>query len=221
MKRLIMCEGPNELEIMQILLENDALVFAEDDLLGLTPYHARQIKSSPQVRLALNLYFGNDVLVMRVGDKQTDKLTIPADYRERISHVEKYCTLPELEMLLIISEGLVQEYDKVKSKINPKAFAKEHLRNLFPQPSPCLEGVFQGKHRSASCFIFSLSYQLQTQYLLYGFHWDTLNLSYVCRLQSFCIHPFCIMFHTPAVSQAHSSCFSSCFSPCFSPCFGS
>jgi len=128
MKRLIMCEGPNELEIMRILLENDALVFTEDDLLGLTPYHARQIKSSPQVRLALNLYFGNDVLIMRVGDKQTDKLTIPVDYRERISHVEKYCTLPELEMLLIISEGLVQEYDKVKSKISPKAFAKEHIR---------------------------------------------------------------------------------------------
>ena len=84
MKRLIMCEGPNELEIMRILLENDALVFTEDDLLGLTPYHARQIKSSSQVRLALNLYFGNDVLIMRVGDKQTDKLTIPIDYRERI-----------------------------------------------------------------------------------------------------------------------------------------
>ena len=128
MKRLIMCEGPNELEIMRILLENDALVFTEDDLLGLTPYHARQIKSSTQVRLALNLYFGNDVLIMRVGDKQTDKLTIPADYREKIYGVEKYCTLPELEMLLIISEGLVREYDKVKSTVSPKRYAKEHIR---------------------------------------------------------------------------------------------
>lgn len=128
MKRLIMCEGPNELEIMRILLENDALVFTEDDLLGLTPYHARQIKSSTQVRLALNLYFGNDVLVMRVGDKQNDRLTIPADYKEKISAVEKYCTLPELEMLLIISEGLAREYEKVKSTVSPKEYTKEHIR---------------------------------------------------------------------------------------------
>ena len=42
MKRLIMCEGSNELEIMKILLENDALIFTEDDLLGLTPYYATE-----------------------------------------------------------------------------------------------------------------------------------------------------------------------------------
>jgi hypothetical protein len=122
-----MCEGPNELKIVNILLENATLIFTEDDLLGLTAYHARQIKSSSQVRIALNLYTGNDVLVMRIGDKQTDKLTIPLDYKAKIAGVEKYCTLPELEMLLIISEGLVKEYEKVKSNILPKAFAKTHI----------------------------------------------------------------------------------------------
>lgn len=127
MKRLIMCEGPNELKVMNILLENDALIFTEDDLLGLTAYHARQIKSSTQVRTALNLYPGNDVLVMRVGDKQTDKLTIPADYKEKIKGIEKYCTMPELEMLLIISEGLVKEYEKVKSGTDPKDFSKANI----------------------------------------------------------------------------------------------
>ena len=48
MKRLIMCEGSNELEIMKILLENDALIFTEDDLLGLTPYHAIRDKIYPE-----------------------------------------------------------------------------------------------------------------------------------------------------------------------------
>ena len=71
MKRLIMCEGSNELTLINILLENDVLIFSEDDLLGLTTYHARQIKTNPQVRLALNIYFGNDVMVMRVGDKRS------------------------------------------------------------------------------------------------------------------------------------------------------
>ena len=122
-----MCEGPNELAVMNILLENDALIFKEDDLLGLTAYHARQIRTSTQVKTALNMYPGNDVLVMRVGDKQSDVLTIPVDYQKKITGVEKYCTLPELEMLLIISEGLVKEYEKVKSEVAPKAFAIRKL----------------------------------------------------------------------------------------------
>ena len=41
MKYLVMCEGPNELEIIRILLEHDKLIFTSDDLLNLVPYHAR------------------------------------------------------------------------------------------------------------------------------------------------------------------------------------
>ena len=128
MKRLIMCEGPNELEIMRILLENDKLIFGEDDLIGLEPYHARQITRSSQVKTQLNLYPDNDVLVMRIGDVQNEALKIPADYKEKIIKVEKYCTKPELEMLLIISEGLVAEFEKTKSSLTPKDFAKQHIR---------------------------------------------------------------------------------------------
>lgn len=42
--------------------------------------------------------------------------------------VEKYCTKPELEMLLIISEGLITEFEKVKSKEKAKTFAKQNIR---------------------------------------------------------------------------------------------
>ena len=128
MKRLIMCEGPNELGIMRILLDNDKLIFGEDDLIGLEPYHARQIVSNGQVRTQLNMYPGNDVIVMRVGDVQNETLKIPDDYKEKIIKVEKYCTKPELEMLLIISEGLVAEFDKTKSSVSPKEFAKQRIR---------------------------------------------------------------------------------------------
>lgn len=127
MKRLIMCEGPNELEIMRILLENDKLLFGEDDLIGLEPYHARQIASSGQVKTQLNMYPGNDVLVMRIGDVQNETLRIPEDYKEKIIKVEKYCTKPELEILLIISEGLVAEFEKTKSSVSPKRFAKQNV----------------------------------------------------------------------------------------------
>ena len=75
MKLLIMCEGPNELKIINILLENEKLVFTSEDLLGLVPYHARQIKSSAAVKAALNLY-PEEVHVLRIGDGQNEKLEI-------------------------------------------------------------------------------------------------------------------------------------------------
>ena len=125
-KLLIMCEGANERELINILLSYGCLKFTEDDLLGLTPYHARQIKTSAQVRTELNIYPGK-VKVLRIGDKQSDKLIIPTEYREKITSVEKYCTKPELEMLFILAENLEKDYAKVKSTTKPKDFAKEHI----------------------------------------------------------------------------------------------
>ncbi len=128
MKRLlVMCEGPNEKKIMDILLENGCLKFTQDDLLGLTIFHARQISGSAQVRAELNQFPG-EVDVYRIGDKQNDKFEIPDDYKGKIDKVTKYCTKPELEMLLIIAEGLEKEYEKVKSTMSPKEFAKANIR---------------------------------------------------------------------------------------------
>jgi len=127
MKLLIMCEGPNELEIIRILLENDCFKFTSDDLLGLVPYHARQITTSKAVTLALSIYIG-PVKVLRIGDNQTDKLKLPPDYKDRIVGIEKYCTKPELEMLLIIAEQLESEYEKVKSSMKPKVFSKQNIQ---------------------------------------------------------------------------------------------
>lgn len=126
MKWLFMCEGPNEREVINILLEHHCLEVSEDDLLGLTPYHARQITTSAQVRTELNLYPG-EVILCRIGDSQNEKLKIPADYKEKIVEVRKYCTKPELEMLLIIAENLYSEYEKVKSNTKPKDFAKQRI----------------------------------------------------------------------------------------------
>ena len=127
MKYLVMCEGSHELEIVRILLQNNKLIFGEDDLLGLTPYHARQIVRNAQVRTELNMYPGNDVCVIRIGDKQSDRLKIPEEYKEKIVEVKKYCTKPELEMLLIINEDMVSDFVKAKATISPKVFAKQHI----------------------------------------------------------------------------------------------
>ena len=95
--------------------------------MGLTPYHARQIVRNAQVRTELNMYPGNDVCVIRIGDKQSDRLRIPEEYKGKIVEVKKYCTKPELEMLLIINEDMVSDFVKAKATISPKVFAKQHI----------------------------------------------------------------------------------------------
>jgi len=126
MKYLIMCEGRNELEIIKILLEHKKMIFSEDDLLNLVPYHARQIGNNKAVQIALKLYHG-EVKIFRIGDKLNDKFKIPKEYRRKIVGVKKFCTKPELEMLLIISEKQGTSFDKVKSTISPKKFAKNNI----------------------------------------------------------------------------------------------
>lgn len=82
-----MCEGQNELEIINILLENNKLIYTMDDLVGLTAYHARQIDKSTMVQNNLNMYNG-EVEVIRIGDGLTDKLRIPKKYANKIISVQ-------------------------------------------------------------------------------------------------------------------------------------
>ncbi len=125
MKILIMCEGPNELRIINLLLDHGKLKFTRDDLLDMRPFHARQL-SSPQLKPALDAYHGN-LIIYRIGDKMSDALRIPKEFPHIIESQYKFCTKPELEILLIIAENLTVQYEKVKSKKRPKTFCKENV----------------------------------------------------------------------------------------------
>lgn len=68
------------------------------------------------------------MLIYRIGDKQNDKLEIPKDLKDIVhkKNIFKYCTKPELEILLIINEKKYKEF--IKSKKDPKSFAKENIK---------------------------------------------------------------------------------------------
>lgn len=128
MKILVMCEGPNEKTVVDMLLNAGLLKFSEDDLVGLTVYHARQL-TAPVIKSALSIYTG-EFEVFRIGDTMTDKLSVPTDYQDRIRGIRKFCTKPELEMLLIIAEGNEAEFEKVKAgrhRMKPKDFSKSNI----------------------------------------------------------------------------------------------
>ena len=128
MKYLLLCEGQNEETLLNILLDKDLLVFSRANLIGRRPYPVRQLDNS-FIKTELK-HYGQEVIVYRIGDKQNDILRIPNDLKNIVSKdkIYKYCTKPELEMLLIINEGLEKRYEKVKSVESPKSFAKKYIR---------------------------------------------------------------------------------------------
>ena len=88
MKLLVMCEGPNEKAVVDMLLDAGCMEFSEDDLVGLTVYHARQL-TAPVIKTALSIYTG-EFAVYRIGDSMTDKLP-STEYQGRIKEIRKFC----------------------------------------------------------------------------------------------------------------------------------
>lgn len=147
MKILLICEGTNEEVLLNFLLKANALNFTRDDLIGRRVYPIRQL-SHPVIKTELK-HYGKPVKVYRVGDKQTDKLIISKDINTIVfdSEIYKYCTKPELEMLLILNERLERDYEKVKSNQSPKAFAKKNIKyngKKYDQSSEFLEMYYGG-----------------------------------------------------------------------------
>lgn len=126
MKYLILCEGPNEEVIIDLLLYKNKLKIKRDELIGLRPYSIRQL-SNPTIKSELKIY-DQPVTVLRIGDTQKEKFNIPDDLKHIVSkeRILKYCTKPELEILLIINEGLYKEFKK-SSQNKAKSFAADKI----------------------------------------------------------------------------------------------
>jgi len=126
MKYLVMCEGTNEETIINLLLDHNKLKIQREDLIGFRPYNIRQLKN-PVIKTELK-HYGKSVIIYRIGDKQKDNLVIPKDLKQIVTkeNIFKYCTKPELEILLIINEKLINDFQR--SKLTPKNYAKEFIK---------------------------------------------------------------------------------------------
>lgn len=127
MRILLMCEGPNEEAVMNILLDSQALIFNKSDLIGIKPYHIRNL-NHPIIRQELKLY-GKPVKIYRIGDTQNDSFSIPEELKGIVlkKNIYRFCTKPEIEMLLILNESLEKKFEKVKSTMKAKDFAKQNV----------------------------------------------------------------------------------------------
>lgn len=137
MKILIMCEGSNEEALIEMLLDNNKLKITRDDLIGRKAFHVRKL-NVPFIKSELKMY-NSPVKIYRIGDKQSDKLEIPKELKHIVeqANIFKFCTKPELEILLVINENMFSTFKK--SRMEPKEFAKEKI---------CLNGKYYNNQTS-------------------------------------------------------------------------
>lgn len=129
---LLITEGTTEKALLTVLLEKDLLLYRREDLVLKEPIHCRQITDNTQIMDDLTVLGGGTALkIARVGDSLRDALILPDFLTKQLSiSCTDYHLRPEFEIFLILHEGLYSEFQKVKSKVTPKEFAKSHLRTM-------------------------------------------------------------------------------------------
>mgnify|MGYP006928585325 FL=1 len=117
------CEGAAEQTIMELLLDNNKLIFTYDDLLEGELLRCRSAKAFEEQHLRKG--FTDKITVLRVLDSRRENFKLSKAYTHKID-VVNIITAPEIEMLVIFSEGKYNEYKKSGKK--PSIYCKEELR---------------------------------------------------------------------------------------------
>lgn len=119
------CEGSAETAIIDILLEHDLLIFQQDELLDCQVLRCRDGKSFENRYLRKG--FSNKVSVIRILDSRRENFKLSKAYQEKVD-VINVITAPEIEMLIILSEGKYEEFKKSNKK--PSEFCKNDLKMI-------------------------------------------------------------------------------------------
>ncbi len=117
------CEGDAEAAIIDILLENNLLIFTRNDMIEEEVLHCRSGKVFEEKYLRKG--YNSKISVIRILDSRRENFKISKEYKHKID-VINVITAPEIEMLIILSENRYEEYKKAKKK--PSSFCKERLK---------------------------------------------------------------------------------------------
>lgn len=117
------CEGTAERVIIDLLLDNDKLIFSREDLLEHEIIRCRNAKKFEEQYLRKG--FTEKITVLRILDsrKESFKLSKPYEHKIKVINV---ITAPEIEMLVIFNEDKYNEYKRSGKK--PSDFCKSDLK---------------------------------------------------------------------------------------------
>lgn len=115
-------EGGAENAIMNILLDNDLLIFNRERMLDEAVLNCRSAKDFEERYLRKG--FTDKITVYRILDSRREKFNLSKAYRHNVE-VVNVVTAPEIEMLIILNEKRYEEFKR--SGLKPSEFCKSVL----------------------------------------------------------------------------------------------
>ena len=120
------CEGGAETAIIDMLVDNNLLVFTREQKLNEEVIRCRSAKVFEQRYLRKE--FKSKITVLRVLDSHSEGFRLSPAYEHKVDNVINVVTSPEIEMLLILAEDKYEEYIKKSSSMSPSVFCKQVLK---------------------------------------------------------------------------------------------
>lgn len=117
------CEGAAEAAIIDVLLDNDLLIFRRDEMLDEGVIRCRDGKTFESRYLRKR--FNEMISVIRILDSRRENFKLSKAYESKVD-VINVITAPEIEMLIIFNEDKYNEFKKSGKK--PSVFCKENLK---------------------------------------------------------------------------------------------
>ena len=124
---VLIVEGAAEDAIITALMEDGLTFFNASDLID-NKMHRRTNQKNFENRFLKRDYGGEKLVVIRVIDSRSEKFKVSKGFIHTISGLYTTLTRPEIEALVVISEGRWFNYQKRKSKIKPSEFCKSILK---------------------------------------------------------------------------------------------
>lgn len=131
-KIAILAEGTSEKAILDVLLDNDLLIFTREELIDEEVLSIR--KASDFERQYLNHSFENKIKIYRVHDSRTEAFNLRKEYKLKVEDpIYEIYTTPEIEVLFLIYKGDYEKYIKgtKKSNIKPSKYVKQNYGKEF------------------------------------------------------------------------------------------
>lgn len=116
------CEGAAEQAVIDLLLANDKLIFSYDDMLENEVIRCRSAQKFENRYLGKG--FTEKITILRILDSHRENFKLSKAYQGKIN-VINIITAPEIEMLIIYTEGKYEQYKRSGKK--PSIFCKEDL----------------------------------------------------------------------------------------------
>lgn len=117
------CEGSAEAAIIDVLVDNNLLIFTREDMLEENVIRCRSAKTFEERFLRKG--FKDQISVIRILDSRREEFRLSKAYEKKVD-VINVITAPEIEMLIIHSEGAYERFKRSGKK--PSEFCKADLR---------------------------------------------------------------------------------------------